>query len=109
GVDGFDLLGKAGGVGLERGDPRIEALQVDQRQELRFHSLSDCIRGPRVNATGHAGTTNSDCPQSGATRKGCPRNGATSACIRPPSIKAGLEAPATILGPPGLEPRPNRL
>src|SRR5438445_302252 len=34
GVDGFDLLGEAGGVGLERGDPRVEALQVDQRQEL---------------------------------------------------------------------------
>src|SRR5439155_851092 len=26
GVDGFDLLGKAGGFGFERGEPRIEAL-----------------------------------------------------------------------------------
>ena len=100
-MDGVDLFWQAGGFGLERGDARIEGLQIYQRQELRVHATSDFMLNSAVG-----------CPQIGATRaerSGCPQIGATRPSIRPPSVQAGLEAPATMVGPPGLEPRPNRL
>ena len=114
GVDGVDLFRQAGGFGLERGDARIEGLQIYQRQELRVHATSDfmlnsAVGCPQIGATR---PERSGCPQIGATRaerSGCPQIGATRASIRPLSVQAGLEAPATVVGPPGLEPRPNRL
>src|SRR5215831_16700611 len=74
-VDGGDLLGQAGGLGLVGGDARIHALEVDEGLELGVH---------------YAGLVASD-----------------PSPLTPPSPLRGEGG--KMVGPLGLEPRPDRL
>src|SRR5215831_15537685 len=90
GVDGGDLLGQAGGLGLVGGDARVHTLEVDEGFELGVHYAGLAMEGrPSFNSA-----LASPLEASASARK----------APSPPRGEGG-----GVVGPLGLEPRPDRL
>src|SRR5215470_19855491 len=90
GVDGGDLLGQAGGLGLVGGDARVHALEVDERLELGVHYADLAV----------------DCDPSFNSALASPLEASASARKAPSPLRGEGEE---VVGALGLEPRPDRL